>query len=128
MTKPIVLDASALIALIYQENGGDLVEKYLPNAEISTVNLAEVATYMIKQGLDLKEAVSLLKDLSIPAIDFDEEQAFIAAQLLEKTNSKGLSLGDRACLALGMRLNQMVLTADKIWQELDLAVKIKLIR
>lgn len=128
MPKPIVLDASALIVLIYQENGEQLVEKNLLNAEISTVNIAEVASYLIKKGLAIEEATLLLNDLSIPTIPFDETQAFIAAQLVNKTASKGLSLGDRACIALAMQKDQSVLTADKIWQELNLNIEVNLIR
>lgn len=128
MPKPIILDASALIALIYQENGASVVEKNLPNAEISTVNLAEVASFLVKKGLNVKEVTSLLNDLSIPAIPFDETHAFLAAHLVNKTADKGLSLGDRACLALAMQNGQAVFTADKVWKELDLNIKINLIR
>jgi ribonuclease VapC len=128
MPKSIVVDASALIALICQETGGRLVEKNLSNIEISTVNLAEVASYLIKKGLDVEETTSLLNDLAIPAIPFDETQAFCAAHLVNKTAAKGLSLGDRACLALAMQKDQSVLTADKVWKELDLNIEINLIR
>lgn len=128
MSQSVILDASALIALIYQEAGMEVVEKYLSTSEISTVNLTEVAAYMIKQGITITEVVALLQDLSIPTIEFNEVQAFCAAHLVEKTASKGLSLGDRACLALAMQKNYPVLTADKAWASLDLNVKIKLIR
>ena len=127
MSKSIVLDASALIALIYQENGANLVEKNLPDAEISTVNLAEVASFLVKKGLNIEEVSSLLNDLSIPTIPFNETQAFLSAHLINKTADKGLSLGDRACLALAIQKDQAVLTADKIWKELDLNVKINFI-
>jgi ribonuclease VapC len=128
MPKAIILDASALIALIYQENGGHLVEKNLPNVEISAINLAEVASFLIKKGLAIEEAASLLNDLSIPTIPFDETQAFLTAQLINKTAQYGLSLGDRACLALAILKSQAVLTADKIWRGLHLDIEIKLIR
>ncbi len=128
MSKLIVLDASALIALIYQEDGCHLVEKNLPHLEISAVNLAEVATYLIKKGHAQEEANVLLNDLSIPTIQFDETQAFLTASLINKTTGYGLSLGDRACLALAILKSQVVLTADKIWQKLNLNIEIKLIR
>ncbi len=128
MSTAIVLDSSALIALIGEEKGSGVVEKYITNSEISTVNLAEVVSYMIRHGMEKETATSLLKDISIPTVDFDESQAFIAAGLILKTKSKGLSLGDRACLALAMQRNAMVLTGDKVWTELNLDVKIKLIR
>lgn len=126
MTKPMVLDASALIALICQENGGNLVEKNLPDVEISAVNLAEVVSFFVRKGLDIEEITDLLNDLSIATIPFDEAQAFLAAHLVNKTANKGLSLGDRACLALAMKKDQAVLTADKVWKELDLNIKIHL--
>lgn len=128
MSTPIVLDASALIALIYQEKGSDLVEKHLKNAVISSVNLAEVASYMMRQGVEIKAAIGFLEDLAILSIDFNESHAFLAASLISKTAPKGLSLGDRACLALAIQQNSLVLTADTVWGELDLEVKIKLIR
>lgn len=128
MSKPIILDASALIALIYQENGSHLVEKHIAGAEISAVNLAEVASYMVRNGLEEKVVKSLLGDLSLLTIAFDESQAFIAASLIQKTASKGLSLGDRACLALASQRNGIALTADTVWNSLDLDIKIKLIR
>lgn len=128
MSTLMILDASALIAFIYKEKGMDFVEKYLANSEISTINLAEVAAYMVKQGVAIKEASMLLQDLSIPSVHFDEMQAFTTAQLVEKTAAKGLSLGDRACLALAIQRNCPVLTADKAWVSLNLKIKIELIR
>lgn len=126
--KKVVLDASALIALIYQEKGYEVVEKYLPDAEISTVNLSEVAAYLIKKGIPVKSATTLLKDLSLKVIDFDESQSLFAAELILKTSSKGLSLGDRACLALAFERKRPALTADKVWSTLDLGMNIILIR
>lgn len=128
MSKSVILDASALIAFIYQEKGMEVVEEYLPHSKISTINLTETATFMIKQGLHAKEVNESLKDLSLTIIHFDESQAFLAARLVEKTANSGLSLGDRACLALGIQENLPVLTADKIWTSLSLNIKIKLIR
>jgi ribonuclease VapC len=129
MTKrKIVLDASALIALIYQEKGKDVVEKHLEYAEISSVNLSEVAAYLVKKGFNENEIGVALGDLALTIINFDESQALIAARLIEKTSSKGLSLGDRACLALAIQRNLPVLTADKIWGSLDLGIKITIIR
>lgn len=126
--EKVVFDASALIALIYQEKGCELVEKYLPHAEISTVNLAEVASYMIKKEVPSKEAAQLLQDLSLDVKPFDESQALLAAALYSTTSVKGLSLGDRACLALAITQKHPVITADKVWATLKLDAKIILIR
>ena len=128
MSKIIILDASALIALIYEEKGMDVVEKHLPHAEISAVNWSEVICYMIRQGLNPSEVTKLLTDLSLPIIDFTETQAVSAAVLIEKTSSKGLSFGDRACLSLAMQKNCLALTADKVWGTLKLDINIELIR
>lgn len=128
MKKQIIMDASALIALISEEKGMEIVEKHLAHAQISTVNLTEVASFLIKQGMLQNEAIELLKDLSLTAVDYDEFQAFLAASLIKQTASKGLSLADRACLALAIQRDLPVLTADKVWAELHLPVKIKVIR
>lgn len=124
----IILDASALIALIYQEKGHDIVAKYLAESTISTVNLSEVTAYLIKNGVSPKEVIALLTDLSLHIVEFSESQALLAGELITLTAAKGLSLGDRACLALAIEKKQPVLTADKAWATLDLGVRIILIR
>lgn len=133
MTRPkkitrIVLDASALIAAIFEEKGSEEVEPYLPHAIMSTVNLAEVSSYMIERGIDSNDVSKMLKDLGIDLIPYDETQAFLTAKLRTKTKSKGLSLGDRACLALAITKNIPVLTADKAWKGLEIGIAIQLIR
>ncbi len=124
----MILDASALIASIYQEKGYDVVDKYLPHAIISTVNLTEVASYLVKKGNPIEEVSNLLRDLALTIAEYDETQAFKAADLIKKTATKGLSLGDRACLALALSCKLPVLTADRIWKSLDLGIKIEIIR
>lgn len=126
--RRIILDASALIAVIFEEKGSQTVEKYLPRAVMSTVNIAEVASYMIEKGMDSKEIQELLKDLSLETIAYDETHAFLAASLRGKTKSKGLSLGDRSCLALALAEKLPVLTADRAWANVDIGVKVELIR
>jgi PIN domain nuclease of toxin-antitoxin system len=126
--EKVALDASALIALIYQEKGHDIVEKYLSSAEISTVNFSEVAAYLIKKGIPSKEATALLQDLSLTVIDFNQTQSLQAGQLILTTSAKGLSLGDRACIAMAHERKRAALTADKAWSTLDLNIKVILIR
>ncbi len=126
--KKVILDASALIASIYQEKGFENVDEHLSSAVISAVNLSEVASYLVKQGNSISEAQSLLKDLALEVIDFNEAQSFKVAELTKKTIKNGLSLGDRACISLGILKNLPILTADKIWKNLDLEAKIILIR
>lgn len=126
--QAVVLDASALIASIRQEPGADMVDHCLSCAVISTVNMAEVATYLVRTGYTRAEVEMLLSDLAIPAIPFDAESALDAAALIPKTAPKGLSLADRICIATAARYGLPVLTADKIWGSLKLGVKITVIR
>ena len=123
-----VLDASALLALLNAEQGTDLVQDLLPQAVISTVNLAEVVARLSILGMPEGEIRDALAVLGLEAIPFDEEQAFRAGLLSMPTQSLGLSLGDRACLALALRTAKTVLTADRVWRNLDIGVDIRLIR
>ena len=126
--KSVVLDASALIAAMYLEKGADLVKKHIDNALISTVNLTEVIENMLSRGVLVSDARKIIDELSIKTIDYTEEHTFIAAGLRKPNKHKGLSLGDRACLALAMAEKLTVLTADKAWKDIDIDIKIQLIR
>ena len=132
MTTKIVLDASSVIALINREKGCEIVEKYLEEAIISTVNFAEVISVvnreLFKSEADRIEGLKLITDTLPQIIDFDVNQAIISGELDSITKKYGLSLGDRACLALAKYKNIPVLTADKSWSKLNLGIKIKLIR
>ena len=131
MTTKIVLDASSVIALINREKGCEIVEKYLEEAIISTVNFAEVISVvnreLFKSEADRIEGLKLITDTLPQIIDFDINQAIISGELDSITKKYGLSLGDRACLALAKYKNIPVLTADKTWSKLNLGIKIKLI-
>jgi ribonuclease VapC len=124
-----VLDASALLALFHGEPGGEKVAQAIKEgAAISTVNLAEVVSKLNEIGTPeelIQEAVDVLK-LSI--VDFDAGLAYKVGLLRPLTKHLGLSLGDRACLALAQYLNLPTLTTDKAWQELSLDVNIQVIR
>ena len=132
MTTKIVLDASSVIALINREKGCEIVEKYLEEAIISTVNFAEVISVvnreLFKSEADRIEGLKLITDTLPQIIDFDVNQAIISGELDSITKKYSLSLGDRACLALAKYKNIPVLTADKTWSKLNLGIKIKLIR
>jgi len=128
MTK-MILDSSALIASIDEEKGKEVVDRYLPYAVMSTVNITEVATYMMRRDrMDLRKVRTIVDNLLLEIVPYDEEQAFLAAELCAKTKHKGLSLGDRACLALAITRDLPVLTADKAWKELQVGAKIQVIR
>ncbi len=123
-----VLDASALLALLNAEKGADLVQGFLPQSVISTVNLAEVVTRLSAVGMPEDQIRDVLAYLGLETMPFDEEQAFRAGFLFAHTQPLGLSLGDRACLALALTTHTTVLTADRVWKDLDIGVEIKLIR
>ncbi len=122
-----VLDASALLAAILKEPIGGL-EELLDRSVMSAVNLTEVRTKLI--DLQLLDIRSIEEDLHrlVRIEPFTEEQAVIAADLRRSTRSLGLSLGDRACLALGISLGCVVYTADRAWVGLNIGCKIVAIR
>ena len=125
----VVLDASALLAAVHGEPGADRVGGVLHLASICSVNLAEVATKLSDAGLALDQARSLLSRLSLSVVPFDEDLAYASAALRASTRSLGLSLGDRACLALGQRLQARVLTTDAAWTGInDVGIAIEVIR
>ncbi len=123
-----VLDASAVIALLNAEPGAETVNKALPRAVIGAVNLSEVLAKSVEAGHSLDSAVAAISPLGLPVIDFDPDHARLAAGLRAVTRPAGLSLGDRACIALGRTLEAIVLTADRSWAGLDVGVTIEVIR
>jgi ribonuclease VapC len=124
----VILDSSALLAVLLEERGAERVEPHLTLALISTVNLSEVVATAVERGLMLENVLSLLTRLSLEIMAFDAEQAYIAASLRPATRKLGLSLGDRACLALGLKQGLPVLTADQLWAKADVGVKVEVIR
>lgn len=124
----IVLDASAVLALAFDEPGADKVIAALSRAAISTVNLSEVATKLIEKGFAADEARIWLGALRLRVMPFDQDQAWKAAMLRDATRSKGLSLGDRACLALAATLEAPALTTDRAWQDVAAGCRIDLVR
>ncbi len=123
-----ILDSSAILAFMNKEPGYDVVEQYLPNAIISTVNIAEVVAVLSSAKIPNDVIESILDDLDLEIIDFDFKQALQVGLLRNKTKSAGLSFGDRACINLGIIKNIPVVTADKIWGSLDIINKVILIR
>lgn len=124
----VVLDASALLALLNDERGAGSVQELLPDALISAVNMAEVVTRLSLLGMPEEQIHEALSSLGLNVEPFEEEQAFRAGLFAAKTHSLGLSLGDRACLALASATGAMAVTADRAWKNLDLGVKIQLLR
>ncbi len=123
-----VADASAILAMLDRETGHQRVEAALPATVMSTVNLAEIVTSLINKGIPAADARRTTESLEIETVPLDRELALAAGALREVTRSHGLSLGDRACLALARHLALPALTADRTWAELDVGVEIQLIR
>jgi ribonuclease VapC len=124
----VVLDASALLAFLNQEPGSSVLESLLPQSVMSTVNWAEVVAKLQERGVWTEQSQFDLEELGITIIAFDLKQALITGALRSLTKSAGLSLGDRACLALGIQLNLPVLTTDRIWAQLDLPIQVQVLR
>ena len=123
-----VLDSSALLAWFRAEPGGEEVRKVIGRAAISSVNLAEVVTKLIEFGHDRDEAVEVVRDFPCEVIAFDTEMALLTGALRAETKRHGLSLGDRACLALAMRERCPALTTDRAWAQLEVGVEIRMLR
>jgi ribonuclease VapC len=123
-----VLDASAVLAFLNQEKGSQIVENYIATSLISTVNFSEVIAVLISLGRSHQEASKVLDGIFSDIVPFDKEQAELAAELREPTKPFGLSLGDRACLALAKSKKLKVLTADTQWSKLHINIDIQLIR
>lgn len=127
-----VMDASALLALMQDEPGGDVVNQLIVEHECvaSSVNIVEVGTRLIDKGLAPVHLGRTLKELDVQTIDFDLEQALACASLRVTTRQAGLSLGDRACLALAQLMKGTAVTADSAWMDIaDVAdVKVLMIR
>jgi ribonuclease VapC len=117
----VVLDASAVLALIRDEPGADKVVPHIGQAAISAVNLQEVIKEMLLSGLDDSTIRELLGELRLDVRSHDVDAAYAAASLHAQTREFGRGLGDRSCLALALQLGVPALTADREWKK----VKIK---
>lgn len=122
-----VLDASALIAFLRDEPGAHGVAAVLRTVCISAVNLAEVLV-VLSRSKPLDAVAEQVGRLRIPVVPFDSELARITASLVESTHHLGLSLGDRACLALARSRSLPAYTTDRTWDECGLPVKIVQLR
>ena len=126
----VVLDASAVLAVILEEPGADVVVEALRSgAAMSTVNVAEVAARLHQDGWSDAEVALVFDSLGIEVLPFDPESALLSGRLRTATRKFGLGLGDCACLACALAEGCPVLTSDRSWRELDIAdVDIRCIR
>jgi PIN domain nuclease of toxin-antitoxin system len=124
----VVLDASALLAYLRSEKGADRIASNIGDAIISAVNHAEVVSKLILRGATLPVVQKALGYLDLDVVDFDRDLAEASGDLIAQTKGLGLSLGDRACLALAARESLPVLTTDRAWSSLDIGVEVQLVR
>jgi ribonuclease VapC len=125
----VVLDASALLAVLYREQKrAEVVSLYLEDALILSVNYCEVLTNAVERGIPLGEAREAISRFSFTIVPADEELAGITAGLRPLTRQHGLSLGDRFCLALAISRKAKVITTDSQWDKFDLGIKVVVIK
>jgi PIN domain nuclease of toxin-antitoxin system len=125
----VILDASALLALLQEEVGSEVIKPLLKFSVMSAVNVTEVLSVLQRADITPEEGLSLITDIVTTILPFDLEQAERVAKLHPLVQSKGLSLADRACVTLGIKLQLPIYTADRVWAELQLdGADIKLIR
>lgn len=122
-----MLDASAILAVLNQEEGAEKVMS-LEGAAVSAVNLAEVATKLSQKGVPEPEMRRVVALLDLEVIAFDERAAYRAGALHRSTSKPGFSLGDRACLATAALMKVPAVTAERLWRSLKVGVPIQLIR
>lgn len=121
-----VLDASALLALVLGEPGGDKVQSILSDCAMTAVNLGEVVGHFARIGSSEADIRLMLDPLPFLRVALDEELAFMAGLMLPATRRAGLSFGDRACLALASKLGIRALTADRAWRQVGRAVGVEI--
>jgi len=124
----VVLDSSAILAFLQHEPGADKVLALVGRVRASAVNAAEVQTKLIRDGMPPEMARAALLMCVQSIVDFDAAQGELAAGLVLQTRDQGLSLGDRACLALGLATRSPVYTADRAWAQLSVGVDVRLVR
>ena len=124
----VVFDSSALLAVIFQEDGAEVAARRLSGGIVSAVNASEVIARLVDFGTSGEDARNALLNFGLEIHPFDTVLAVAAGQLRAAAREKGLSLGDRACVALAIREQARIVTADRAWAELDLGLEVELIR
>ena len=128
MALTCVLDSSAVLALLQDEPGGDVVAPLIATAAVSAVNVAEIVAKLSDKGVPAEIAQAILDQAGIACLAFDRTQAHAVGRLRPVTRQRELSLGDNACLALALTLGVPAWTADRDWATLKLDVEVNLIR
>ncbi len=123
-----VLDASALLAYLHGEPGGEHIQGRVAEFCISSVNWSEVLQKALTKDVDVKRMTDWLRGLDLTIEAFTDTQAETAAHLWSQTQHLGLSLADRACLALALDKSLPVLTTDRVWQQLEPTLEVRVVR
>jgi PIN domain nuclease of toxin-antitoxin system len=123
-----VLDASALLAFLFDEPGADKVREAVTDTVMLTVNWSEVCQWLLRRGAHTDRARVGLSEAGMELEPLSVVDAEGAARLRADTLEAGLSLADRCCLAFARRLRRPVLTADAAWAEIDVGADVRLIR
>lgn len=124
----MVIDASALLALLFREAGAEVVKEELPFSVVSAVNISGVLARLGLAGYPADPFIRTLAAAEVTIAPFDLEQARAAAGLVAVTRPAGLGLGDRACLALALTRSMPALTADRAWAGLSHGIDVRIIR
>lgn len=120
-----VLDASALLCVMFDEEGADHVAARLSGAMISATNFSEVIAKLVDRGMPPPDIITIMTDLDIEVVPVDRQQAEVAGLMRATTAGLGLSLGDRACLALAQTRRTTALTTDRAWSKLETDVAVE---
>ena len=124
----VVFDSSAVLAIAFGEHGADRAADALGDGVLSAVNASEVVARLVERGASDEDARESLRGFGLAIRPFDEGLAIAAGLLRRSTRTHGLSLGDRACLALARRERAPILTADRSWAALELGLEMEFIR
>ena len=124
----VVLDASALLAFLHEEPGGERVSPMLEGARVSAVNWSEVLQKSLQRGVNVEGMQQEFTEVGVIFEPFTPQQAEVTARLFVQTRNHGLSLADRACLVLAVDKGLPILTADRAWGRLKLDVDIEVVR
>lgn len=116
----VLLDTSAIIALLKKEAGHKIVENVLAISAVSSVNFSELVATLSGEGIQSNDIDQITQNIVPEMISFDRELAIIAGKLISKTKPLGLSLGDRACIATALYCELPIYTSDKAWTKLDI--------
>ena len=124
----IVLDSSALVALLLREPGHEMVAGRLAEAAVSAVNISEVLARMSRENISPRALLPRLLQLGTSIVAFDAAQAVIASEIRERARGLGMGLADCCCLALAIHRGTPVMTADRAWNGLEVDLQIVMIR